>query len=1048
MRKFVLAAVAALIVLATASAAVPEPVPVRTLDGSGNNVVHSNWGQANTQYLRVAPPNYADHVASMVSGPPARYVSNREFNDIGQNLFSENNITQWGWSWGQFMDHDFGLRDETPAERAPIAFDAHDPLEQFKNDFPPVDAMSFNRTPAAPGTGVTSPRQQINTISSFIDASNIYGVTDSRLEWLRTGPVNGDMSDNGADLLLTPDSYLPRADARGDAAAAPPMDLMGGLVATPTKAVVSGDVRANENIALTSLHTLFAREHNRIVAELPSYLSPETKFQIARRVVGAEMQYITYNAFLPALGVKLPTYRDYDPTVNASLSNEFAVVGYRAHSMIHGEFDVDAPAGTYSPAQLDAFRAQTIKVTEDGNVVTLTIPLNIAFGNPDLVQAVGLERILESLGEERQYKNDEQIDNSLRSVLFQVPKPGIPDPTVCGSPVVNPDCFTGVQDLGAIDIQRGRDHGMPLYNDLRRAYGLPPKPSFKSITGEATDSFPSDPAINPANPIDDPQILDFLELRDSDGNVIPLGTEEAQEDAVTGIRRTTIAARLKAIYGSVDNLDAFVGMVAEQHVPGAEFGDLQLAIWKKQFKALRDGDRFFYLNDPYLITISQQYGIDYRHTLAEIIAMNTGVTVQPDVFKLEPAPAGGTTVRINAGGGAVAASIGTFAADQSFTGGSTFSTTASISGTADPALYQNERWGLFSYAIPVENGVYDVRLHFVEMYFGSVVPGSCVGKRIFNMDIVETPASPDIANLDICAQVGPRVALVRTVHGVTVSNGVLDIKSINGAADDPELAAIEVVPADTTDTTPPTVSITAPATGDTVSGSTTVTATASDDVTVAGVQFMLDGSALGSEVTTAPFSVPWNTAGVANGSHTLRAVAHDAAGNTAVSSDVTVTVANAAPTVLLGDPQVEAFTDSNAPGLAEAVQTTAATSGTLQNLTLYVDAASAATRIVVGLYTDSGGHPGTVLAQGTLDGPAAGDWNTVAVPAVAVTAGTRYWVALLGTGGALGFRDRCCGGVGAGPTETSAETTLTTLPATWSTGTVYGDAPVAIYGTG
>src|SRR5712691_11269620 len=559
MRKIVVLALVAFVVSVPSGAADLLPIAVRTLDGSGNNILHPDWGQANTPYLRVATPNYADGVGTMVAGPPARYVSNRVFNDVGQNVFSENSVSQWGWAWGQFMDHDFGLRDETPAENAPIAFNANDPLEQFRNDF---GAIGFARTPAAPGTGVTSPRQQINTISSYIDASNVYGVTKARLEWLREGPVDGDMSNNQASLML-PGNYLPRKDARSDPASAPAMDLMGGLVATPTKAVVAGDVRANENIALTGIHTLFAREHNRIVAALPSYLSEENKFQIARRVVGAELQYITYNEFLPALGVKLDPYSGYDPGVNVELSNEFAVVGYRAHSMIHGEFDVDVTAAGYSSAQLDAFRAEGIPVQQEGNQVTLVIPLSVAFGNPDLLQQVGVGPILQSLGDESQYKNDEQIDNTLRSVLFQVPKPGIPDPSVCGDPVVNPDCFTGVQDLGAIDVQRGRDHGMPYYNALRRAYGLTPKTSFAAITGEATALFPSDPLIDPTDPIDDPNILDFVELRNIDGNVIPLGT---QEGAVTGIRRTTVAARLKAIYGSVGKVDAFVGMVSEPHV--------------------------------------------------------------------------------------------------------------------------------------------------------------------------------------------------------------------------------------------------------------------------------------------------------------------------------------------------------------------------------------------------------------------------------------------------------------------------------------------------
>ncbi|HEV8470622.1 MAG TPA: peroxidase family protein [Candidatus Limnocylindria bacterium] len=602
---------------------------VRTLDGSGNNLHHPEWGRANTLYLRVAPTNYADGISGMVPGPSIRYVSNRVFNDVGQNIFSKDGVTQWGWVWGQFLDHDFGLRDERQAEDASIGFDKTDPLEGFTNDF---GAIGFARTPAAPGTGVSTPRQQINTLSSYIDASNVYGVDPTRLEWLRDGPVDGDMSNNGARLMLTADGFLPRVDARGDPSTAPAMDLMGPLLGTPNRAVVAGDVRANENIALTSLHTLFAREHNRIVASLPSSLSAEERFQIARRVVGAEIQYITYTEFLPALGVRLDPYHGYDPTVNSGLSNEFAVVGYRAHSMIHGEFDTTVPAGTYTDAELASFAARGVVVEQDGDQVTLEIPLAAAFGTPDLLQDLGVGPVFRSLSQ-RQYENDEQLDNAIRSVLFQIPKPGIPDPTVCGAPVINPDCFSGVTDLGAIDIARGRDHGMPTYNDLRRAYGLAPKTSFVDVTGEARESFPVDPLIDAQDPIDDPNILDFVELRDAKGNVIAPGTPAAEEEVVTGIRRTTLAARLKAVYGTVDRLDAFVGMVSERHVKHTEFGELQLAIWTRQFTALRDGDRFFYRNDPVLRFIDHEFGLDYRLTIAEIVKLNTGVTLQRDVFK-------------------------------------------------------------------------------------------------------------------------------------------------------------------------------------------------------------------------------------------------------------------------------------------------------------------------------------------------------------------------------------------------------------------------------
>ena len=501
------------------------------------------------------------------------------------------------------------LRDETPGEAAPIPFDRRDPLERFTND---VGQMAFSRSPAAPGTGSSSPRQQINTISSFIDASQVYGATKSRLDWLTAG--------NGYDLLL-PGGYLPKVTARGDASTAPPMDLMAQLAGNPTDAIVAGDVRANENLALTAIQTLFAREHNRIADSLPAPLAPAIRFQIARRVVGAEIEWITYTQFLPALGVQLSPYQGYDPDVNPSITNEFATVGFRAHSMVHGEFE---PTGTYSGALLQTFRSAGIEVeTNADGTQTLVIPLGVAFGNPDLVQQVGLGPALQSLGE-REYNNDEQIDDSLRSTLFKVPKPGIPDPSVCGEPIVNPNCFSDVEDLGADDIQRARDHGIPSYNGLRQAYGLPRLRSFTDITGESTDRLPRHQSC------DDPGILRFVSLADDDGNPVPVGDPD---NATSGVRASTLAARLRCVYGSVDSLDAFVGMVAEKHVAGTEFGPLQLAIWKQQFTALRDGDSFFYANDDALAGVKRAFGIDYQVSLSTIIRLNSDEQVADDVFK-------------------------------------------------------------------------------------------------------------------------------------------------------------------------------------------------------------------------------------------------------------------------------------------------------------------------------------------------------------------------------------------------------------------------------
>ena len=98
-------------------------------------LLHPDWGQSNTQYLRVAAANYADGRGRPISGPPTRFVSNRIFNDVHNNVFSENDISHWGFTWGQFMDHTFGLRQEVGGENAPIPFSRTDPIEEFVNDF-------------------------------------------------------------------------------------------------------------------------------------------------------------------------------------------------------------------------------------------------------------------------------------------------------------------------------------------------------------------------------------------------------------------------------------------------------------------------------------------------------------------------------------------------------------------------------------------------------------------------------------------------------------------------------------------------------------------------------------------------------------------------------------------------------------------------------------------------------------------------------------------------------------------------------------------------
>jgi hypothetical protein len=250
-----------------------------------------------------------------------------------------------------------------------------------------------------------------------------------------------------------------------------------------------------------------------------------------------------------------------------------------------------------------------------------------------------------------------------------------------------------------------------------------------------------------------------------------------------------------------------------------------------------------------------------------------------------------SAVRINVGGPAYTASDGSvFSPDGYYSGGQTASTTAAISGTPDPALYQDERWGSFSYSIPVANGIYDVRLHFVELYY----TGNCIGKRVFSIDVVDTPVTPDVATLDICAGVGPDAALVKTVSGVSVSDGHVDLQAIYGSADDPELTAIEVVPAETTP--PPDVQAPSIPAGLVVSGQTESSlmlswSASTDDVGVSGYGVYRDGSSVASTTQT-----NYTFSGLACGtSYTLAVDAYDVAGNRSAEASATGSTAACSP---------------------------------------------------------------------------------------------------------------------------------------------------------
>ena len=232
------------------------------------------------------------------------------------------------------------------------------------------------------------------------------------------------------------------------------------------------------------------------------------------------------------------------------------------------------------------------------------------------------------------------------------------------------------------------------------------------------------------------------------------------------------------------------------------------------------------------------------------------------------------------------------------------------------------------------------------------------------------------------APVGDTYWVQRILTPTPVSPTSVTINDTAPAADRFNLFIVEIKPSTTTDPTPPTVSMTAPANGATVSGSNvTVSATASDNVAVAGVQFKLDGNDLGAEVTTSPYSLSWNTTSVANGSHSLTAVARDTSSNTATATAVTVTVNNVdgtAPTVAMTAPA----NGATVSGASVAVSATAADNVAVLGVQFLLDGVNLGAEDTASPYAISWNSIGTANGTHSLGARArdgAGNTTTAAV---------------------------------------------------------------------
>jgi hypothetical protein len=517
----------------------------RSFDGTNNNLNNPEWGAAEAHFRNFTTNAFGDLISEPggQDRPNPRKISNA-IGSQSEFMANELELSDFIWGWGQWIDHDINLNDDDFNEPNEIPVPNCEPLFDPNCTGTMTMRMFRSKSDPATGTSINNPRKHINDITSYIDGSGVYGSDIDRANWLRTF-VDGKLKTSSGDLL--PWNTL---DGEFDSPVDPnaPFMVLDGFP-LPSKFFVGGDIRVNEQPGLTCFHTLWVREHNRLCDEIkaqnPSW-NDEDIFQRARKIVGALIQVVTYEEFLPHIGIAIDSYTGYDDTVEPNILNTFSAAAYRfGHTMINGRL---------------------VRFEENGDDWQFgAVDLRDGFFNPSIIKDEGgIEPFFRGLAAQEHQLVDPLIMDDIRNFLFGQPGSG------------------GI-DLLSINMARARERGIPDYNTIRADLSLIPHADFNSLT--------SDP---------------------------------------------TLSSHLSTVYGGdIAKLDPWIGFMSEDHLPNTLIGEGLHTILKLQFQALRDGDRYYYENDP-AFTAAEIDELK-NTTLSEIILRNTSIeTLQEDVFIAVP----------------------------------------------------------------------------------------------------------------------------------------------------------------------------------------------------------------------------------------------------------------------------------------------------------------------------------------------------------------------------------------------------------------------------
>ncbi|XP_072426609.1 peroxidasin homolog isoform X2 [Chiloscyllium punctatum] len=559
----------------------------RSHDGTCNNLQHPMWGASLTAFERILKPVYENgfslprgtdshHLYNGHPLPLPRLVSTTMIGTEAITL--DDKFTHILMQWGQFLDHDLDLT--VPALSMSRFFDGESCSSACSNDppcFPIIipendprvrnaKCMFFVRSSPVCGSGMTSllmksvyAREQINHLTSYIDASNVYGSTDRDSMEIRDLTNQHGMLKEGEVVRSSGKRMLPFATGQT-------IECLKDENESPIPCFLAGDHRANEQVALTAMHTLWFREHNRIAGELLR-LNPhwdgDTVYQEARKIVGAQMQHITYHHWLPKIlgdvGMKmLGPYNSYNPNMNGAIFNAFATAAFRfGHTLINPILH-----------RLNS----SFQPIPEGH-----LPLHKAFFSPfRLIQEGGIDPLLRGLfaSAGKMRVPSEVLNLELTERLFSM-------------------AHAVALDLAAMNIQRGRDHGIPSYSDYRVFCNLSTVQTFEDLQNEIKNA----------------------EVRD----------------------------KLRRLYGTPQNIDLWPALMVEDVIPGTRVGPTLMCLFITQFKRLRDGDRFWFEN-PGVFAPAQVTQLK-QSSLASVLCDNGDdiQQVQKDVFLKAEYPQGYVT---------------------------------------------------------------------------------------------------------------------------------------------------------------------------------------------------------------------------------------------------------------------------------------------------------------------------------------------------------------------------------------------------------------------